>query len=95
MFLLKKVKKKIKKFTYVSGYDCGSPTYNYCVENNGIIRLEGSVWYVTLCEQCTCKDGDIICTKVPPPYVCPPSPGPHCKTIPTDCCPNYDCEVIS
>ncbi|KAK4305733.1 hypothetical protein Pmani_022392 [Petrolisthes manimaculis] len=74
-----------------SGQYCGTPNFRYCMEQNGIIRMEGSEWYVTPCRKCGCERGVVDCTNVSP--VCPPAPEPHCIAIPGSCCPTWDCRV--
>ncbi|KAK4297968.1 hypothetical protein Pmani_029646 [Petrolisthes manimaculis] len=73
------------------GQYCSNTTHKYCVDKYGIIRPEGSEWFVSPCEQCTCRFGDVICNSVIPD--CPPPPEPHCRPIPGDCCNTWDCEV--
>lgn len=73
------------------GHYCGTPKFLHCMERNGIIRQEGSLWQVTPCRQCTCEHGVVGCYDVQP--VCPPAPEPHCRPIPGECCPSWDCGV--
>ncbi|KAK7084551.1 hypothetical protein SK128_015651 [Halocaridina rubra] len=87
------IKATVHPVFYNSGtantYCSGNLNLN-CVDKFGILRPEGSEWFVSAtCELCQCIKGKIECRPVKRP--CPPPPNPVCVPKPGGCCPQWDC----
>ncbi|XP_071548653.1 uncharacterized protein [Panulirus ornatus] len=72
---------------------CDLVKNDYCVDHLGIIQSDGSEWLENPCRLCRCDNGRVSCHYVPP-QDCPPAPQPHCRELPGDCCPSWDCDEI-
>ncbi|XP_050723635.1 kielin/chordin-like protein [Eriocheir sinensis] len=75
---------------------CGDQEKTYCVEERGVIHVNGSEWFRDTCRLCRCEEGLVTCHPVKPP--CPPAPHPLCVSVPSDdpedCCNAWDCSRL-
>lgn len=75
---------------------CGDQRSMYCVEEGGVIHVNGSEWFRNTCKLCRCDEGEVTCRAVRPR--CPPRPYPQCIEVassdPDDCCNAWDCSRL-
>lgn len=79
----------VKTCSFAMNECVGCPVHR-CVDNDGLVRMEGEKWYPTPCMECQCHEGYVVCMGFLDR--CPPPPHPGCITIPGPCCPTYHCE---
>ncbi|XP_042228303.1 kielin/chordin-like protein [Homarus americanus] len=60
-----------------------------CVDDTGLLQVEGSKWSPDECHECVCSNGKVTC--LTRPIICPNPPHKNCVKIAGPCCPTWNC----